>query len=127
MELHHFDWKNERIVGDSLSSETLIELLTSDTRVQIVIDRLASVISNLSFGLNYGHDGKKGFTNDNIDYIIDTDTKTITVYPCHESTNLLYDADKRQSFDFYKIQFDSIDEVLSIFCKDGYQIKPISP
>ena len=125
MELYTFDYKTEQIFGNPLPPHFLLDLLTENNRIRIVHDTKGFLGNNQNFGINYGFDGKKGFVHDDLEYVLNVGRKLILLSQKHLTTaNLFYDADKRGSFATYKIKLESIDEVLDLFSKQGYQISP---
>ena len=123
MQLYQFDYRREKIHGEPLNNFDLVAILINNDRSRIVYDVKGFLGDNKNFGINYGKEKRKGFMHEDIEYVIDSENKKISVSEPNKPTkNLFYDADKRDSFATYKIVFDSINEVIKIFTESGYNV-----
>ena len=123
MQLYQFDYRREKIHGEPLNNFDLVAILINNDRSRIVYDMKGFLGDNKNFGINYGKEKRKGFMHEDIEYVIDSENKKISVSEPNKPTkNLFYDADKRDSFATYKIVFDSINEVIKIFTESGYNV-----
>ena len=103
--------------------DNLVNILAGTESSRIVYDVESFLGANKNFGINYGKERRKGFIHEDIEYVINSETRVINVSPPYKpKANLFYDADKRDNFATYKIEFKSIDEVLDIFVKSGYKV-----
>ena len=123
MQIHTFDYRTERIQGKPLAPSSLVDILAGADRARIVYDTEGFLGANKDFGINYGTGGKKGFMHQGVEYVIDSKSKAISVSQHYKpKANLFYDADKRDSFTTYKIEFSGIDEVLEEFIRRRYKL-----
>ncbi len=123
MQLSSFDYRTEKTSTPPLTDKSLVDILAGDERSRVVYDTEGFLGSNKTFGINYGGDGKKGFIHQEIEYVIDSNNRVLRVsQPYKPKANLFFDADKRDSFATYKVEFASIDEVLAEFVRCGYEV-----
>lgn len=128
MKIYTFNSRNQ-CCEQIQPNEVIVASLTGDTRSLIVYDterRMGCFVLpqlNVPFGVNYGRDCKKGFAYENVEYLIDANNAIKKSRPNENKWNLFFDADKRDSFQQFKIQFQNIDEVLDEFAKQGFVLK----
>ncbi|GEM_PF-3610029 len=129
MKIYTFNYKTQS-TQTVQPNEILVAVLTGNTRNLIVYDTENKIGSfcmpqpNAAFGINYGQDCKKGFAHENVEYYIDASKKLIKKSKPYENKfNLFFDASKRSSFEQFKIEFKTIDEVLDEFKKQDFRVE----